>query len=230
VDAQRRFALSDDEILKIAEWAVVIENHYSKKRNQSTPMDMEWAKDGISGELYIVQARPETIHVTKDQSLLEIYKLSAKGKVLTEGAAVGEKIASGRVRIIHNIEDLHELKNGEILVTDKTDPDWEPSMKTAAAIITNRGGRTCHAAIVSRELGLPAVVGTQTATDELKDGQEVTVSCAEGDVGKVYEGMLPFEIEKVQAGLLAVACTDVMLNVANPEEAMRLSFSSRISR
>ena len=224
LDWQRRFALSDDEILKIATWAVVIEDHYSQKRDQPTPMDIEWAKDGITGELYIVQARPETIHLTKDQNLLEIYKLSAKGRVLAEGAAVGEKVASGRVRIIHKIEDLHELKKGEILVTDKTDPDWEPSMKTAAAIITDRGGRTCHAAIVSRELGLPAVVGTQTGTDELKDGQEVTVSCAEGDVGKIYEGILPFEIEKVEVGQLSVTCTDVMLNVANPEEAMRLSF------
>ncbi len=223
LEKQRQFALSDDDILRLAQWAVAIENHYSQKRDQPTPMDMEWAKDGQTGDLFIVQARPETIHTGKNQEQLEIYKISKKGHVLTTGAAVGEKIAAGAVRIIEKIEDLHELKKGEILVTDKTDPDWEPSMKTAAGIITNRGGRTCHAAIVSRELGLPAIVGTRNGTELLKNGQQITVSCAEGDIGKVYDGKIPFEIEKVAAGELAVTNVDVMLNVANPEEAMRLS-------
>ena len=223
-EEQRRFALSDDEILQLAQWAVVIEEHYSQKRDCPTPMDIEWAKDGVTGEMHIVQARPETVQARKNYDTLEIYKLVRKGKILTEGAAIGEKIASGKVRVINELSDLHKLKAGEILVTDKTDPDWEPSMKTAIGIITNRGGRTCHAAIVSRELGLAAIVGTHNATAILKDGQEITLSCAEGDVGKVYEGNLPFEIEKVSVEELKVSNTDVMLNVANPEEALRLSF------
>jgi pyruvate,water dikinase len=223
-EEQKRFALCDNEILQLAEWAVVIEDHYSKKRDCFTPMDIEWAKDGRSGEMYIVQARPETVQAKKDCNNLEIFKLLSKGLVLTQGAAIGERIASGKVRVINELSDLYKLEAGEILVTDKTDPDWEPSMKTAVGIITNRGGRTCHAAIVSRELGLTAIVGTQNATEILRDGQKITLSCAEGDVGKVYEGNISFEIEKVFVGELKVSHTDVMLNVANPEEALRLSF------
>jgi pyruvate,water dikinase len=223
-EQQKSFALTDDEILRLAEWTIKIENHYSHKRDKLTPMDIEWARDGLTGELYVVQARPETVHSGKKHDILEIYKLKAKGKIATTGAAIGGKIAVGPVRIIRTLEELRGIKKGEILVADKTDPDWEPSMKTASGVITNHGGRTCHAAIVSRELGLAAVVGTRNGTEVLKDGQVVTLSCAEGDVGKVYDGELPFDIERVILGDLDVKSTEVMLNVANPEEAMRLSF------
>lgn len=223
-EQQKSFALTDDEILTLAEWTIKIENHYSHKRDKLTPMDIEWARDGLTGELYVVQARPETVHSGKKHDILEIYKLKAKGKIATTGAAIGGKIAVGPVRIIRTLEELRGIKKGEILVADKTDPDWEPSMKIAAGVITNHGGRTCHAAIVSRELGLAAVVGTRNGTEVLKDGQVVTLSCAEGDVGRVYDGALPFDIEQVILGDLDVKSTEVMLNVANPEEAMRLSF------
>lgn len=221
---QQKFALSDEDILKLAEWAVLIEKHYSHKRKLPTPMDIEWAKDGVSGDLYIVQARPETVHSAQKHHAFEIYKLKDKGRVLTQGRAVGEKVATGKVRIIHELQDLHNLQNGEILVTDKTDPDWEPAMKIASGIVTNRGGRTCHAAIVSRELGLPAIVGTLNGTQVLHDGQEITLSCAEGDTGRVYEGKLAFEIERLAMDQRDETSTKVMLNIANPEEALRLSF------
>ena len=181
-----RFALSDDDILKLARWACLIEEHYGK------PMDVEWAKDGITGELFIVQARPETVQSRKDTNVLEFYELQESGKVLLSGRSVGAKIASGPVRVIRDAASLDEFQEGEVLVAEKTDPDWEPIMKKAAAIITDRGGRTCHAAIVSRELGVPAVVGTQSGTKSLKSGQVVTVSCAGGDTGFIYEGQLPF--------------------------------------
>lgn len=183
-----RFALSDDETLQLARWACVIEEHYSRKRGQFTPMDIEWAKDGLTGELWIVQARPETVQSQKSIQVQESYRLLEKGDLLVSGRSVGEKIGRGTVHVIADARQLDLFKAGEVLVTDKTDPDWEPTMKKASAIVTNRGGRTCHAAIVSRELGLPAVVGTENATAILKDGQTVTVSCAEGDVGHVYAG------------------------------------------
>ena len=220
-----RFALSDDDILTLARWACVIEEHYSTKRGCHTPMDMEWAKDGHSGELFIVQARPETVQSQKTIDQLETYRLLEKGKTLTKGRSVGQRIGQGPVRVIHNASNLHQFQEGEVLVTDKTDPDWEPTMKKAAAIVTNRGGRTCHAAIVSRELGLPAVVGTENGTDVLEPGQKVTVSCAQGDTGYVYEGLLKYDVKRVSLKNLSRPATKVMMNVANPEEAFRLSFT-----
>lgn len=218
-----RFALSDDDILTLARWACRIETHYSAKRGKPTPMDMEWAKDGKSGELFIVQARPETVQSLKTTTSLETYHLLETGPVLVSGRSVGEKIGQGPVRVILSAANLEQFRPGEVLVTDKTDPDWEPTMKKAAAIVTNRGGRTCHAAIISRELGLPALVGTERGTELLRDGQSVTVSCAEGDAGHVYDGLLRFEVQHADIEKLPRPKTRVMMNVANPEEAFRLS-------
>lgn len=223
-DDRVRFAISDDEILTLARWACVIEDHYSAKKGRPTPMDMEWAKDGVTGELFIVQARPETVQSQKARDEVEIYHLKQRGRVLVSGRSVGEKIGLGPVRVIKSVQHMDRFKPGEVLVTDKTDPDWEPIMKRAAAIVTNRGGRTCHAAIVSRELGLPAVVGAVQATERLTDGQPVTVSCAEGETGHVYEGTLPFEVETINLKGLARPKTKVMMNLANPQEAFGLSF------
>lgn len=223
LEERKHFAISDEDILQLARWACIIEDHYSAKNNKATPMDMEWAKDGISGELFIVQARPETVQSLKLANILESYKIKKRGEVLITGKSVGEKIASGKVRIIRDAHELEQLQTGEILVTEKTDPDWEPAMKKAAAIITNRGGRTCHAAIVSRELGLPGIVGTLRGTELLSTGQVVTVSCAEGDEGYVYAGVIPFSIEKIELDQLPKTKTAIMMNVANPGEAFRLS-------
>jgi pyruvate,water dikinase len=223
-DDRSRFAINDEEILTLARWACLIEDHYSRKRSCYTPMDMEWAKDGRTGELFIVQARPETVHSQKRFEALEVYQLKEKGLVLARGRSVGEKIAQGPVRVVRSAQNLDEVHDGDVLVTQKTDPDWEPTMKKAAAIVTDRGGRTCHAAIVSRELGLPAIVGTENATEKLTDGQAVTVSCAEGDIGFVYEGRLNFEIERMNLHELPRPRTKVMMNVGNPEEAFHLSF------
>jgi len=223
-DDRSRFAITDDEILSLARWACLIEDHYSHKRRQYTPMDMEWAKDGRTGELFILQARPETVQSQKSLDMVEVYHLKEKGSALVHGRSVGEKIAQGPVRVVKSAHNLHEVRKGDVLVTDKTDPDWEPTMKKAAAIVTNRGGRTCHAAIVSRELGLPAIVGTENATEALKDGQPVTVSCAEGEIGFVYQGLLKFDVEQVKLHDLPRPQTKVMMNVGNPEEAFRLSF------
>jgi pyruvate,water dikinase len=218
-----RFAISDDEILTLARWACLIEEHYSHKRGRYTPMDLEWAKDGRTGELYILQARPETVQSQRRPQQLEVYRLTEKRPVIVRGRAVGQKIATGPVRLVRSPHELHEVQPGDVLVTDKTDPDWEPTMKKAAAIVTNRGGRTCHAAIVSRELGLPAIVGTETATGLLHTGQQVTISCAEGETGCVYEGRAPFEVQRVDLANLTRPKTKIMLNVGNPEEALRLS-------
>ncbi len=224
IDERNRFSISDDDILQLAKWACTIEDHYSKKRGSFSPMDMEWAKDGESGELFIVQARPETVQSQKQIEVIETYHLKERSPILIKGRSVGEKIASGPVRVIQSPQDLGKLQQGEVLVTEKTDPDWEPAMKKASAIVTNRGGRTCHAAIVSRELGLPAIVGTKHGTEVLKDGKLVTVSCAEGDSGIVYEGKLPFEIEKFAIKEFKQPSTSMMLNLANPDEAFHLSF------
>jgi len=218
-----RLAIGDEDILQLARWACVIEDHYSDRNGRWTPMDMEWAKDGQSGQLFIVQARPETVRSQHRADQLETYRLKQSGPVLVEGRSVGERIGRGPVRVIHDAHQLSEFRDKEVLVTDKTDPDWEPIMKRAAAIVTNRGGRTCHAAIVSRELGLPAIVGCETATDVLKNGQEVTASCAEGEVGRVYGGLLEFDVEKVELEVLARPHTKIMLNVGNPDEALRLA-------
>ena len=220
---RRRFCLDDDELLTLARYAVAIEEHYSERAGAVQPMDMEWAKDGITGELYVVQARPETVHAHNHAQVMENYRLKGKGPVLVQGKSVGKKIAAGRARIIKDVSDIDQLQPGEVLVTDMTDPDWEPIMKIAAAIVTNRGGRTCHAAIVSRELGLPAVVGTGSATADIPDGTPVTVSCAEGDAGFVYAGQLDFDIDKIPLGNLERPKTRIMMNVASPEQAFGLS-------
>ncbi len=223
-DDRARFAISDEEILTLARWACIIEDHYSAKKGHACPMDIEWAKDGNTGELFIVQARPETVRSREQTDAYETYRLARRGTVVITGRSVGAKVATGPVRVIKSVQHLDQFQAGEVLVTDKTDPDWEPIMKKAAAIVTNRGGRTCHAAIVSRELGVPAIVGTERATELLKDGQPVTVSCAEGDTGFIYEGELPFEVQRVNLKDVGHPRTKVMMNVANPEEAFSLSF------
>jgi pyruvate, water dikinase len=223
-DERARFAITDEEILTLARWACLIEDHYSAKRGRPTPMDVEWAKDGRTGELFIVQARPETVQSRKEAGFVETYRLKQRGRALVTGRSVGEAIAQGPVRVVKDAHLLHLVQKGDILVTDKTDPDWEPVMKKAEAIVTSRGGRTCHAAIVSRELGVPAIVGTERGTDALTDGQEVNVCCAEGDARVVYEGRLPFEVRKIDLRGLGRPRTKVMMNVGNPEEAFGLSF------
>ncbi len=220
-EERMRYSLSDDDVLTLAKWAVIIENHYSKRNGRYTPMDVEWAKDGKTGQLFVVQARPETVQSRKSLSVLETYKLKEKGRVLVEGIAVGSKIATGTVRVIDTPDKMDEFKDGEILVTDMTDPDWEPIMKKAAAIITNRGGRTCHAAIISRELGVPAIVGCGDATEKLKTGQVVTISCAEGEVGYVYDGKLDYEVEVIDLSKIKKPKTQIKMNLGNPAIAFQ---------
>jgi len=229
VEKQKQFCLTDQEVLKLADWVIKIEDYYSKKKGKWTPMDVEWAKDGELNELFVVQARPETIHSRKDNTKIVVYKIiepyeKRSKKRVVQGIAVGDKVSSGKVKLLYDINDAKEFKEGDILVTDMTDPDWEPIMKKAAAIVTNRGGRTCHAAIVARELGVPAVVGTGNATDVLKNGMEVTVSCAEGDVGYVYDGKIEFKVEEVDINSLPKTKTPIMMNVASPEGAFDFSF------
>lgn len=224
-DADRqKFALTEPEILQLAKWAVIVEDHYSKKAGHFKPMDMEWAKDGETNQLFIVQARPETVTSRRNPNVLETYILGKRGKVLTQGGSIGAKIAAGQVHIIEDVKDIGQFKAGEVLVTEMTDPDWEPIMKKAAAIITNSGGRTCHAAIISRELGVPCVVGTGTGTEDLAKAGMVTVSCAEGEKGFVYAGKLPFSIRKTNLKELKRPRTKVMMNVGNPESAFADSF------
>jgi len=218
-----RFSVSDDDILTLSDYAMKIEEHYSEKSGKLTPMDIEWAKDGMSGELFIVQARPETVQSQRDTGVLEKYILDGKGNVIAKGKSVGEKIASGKARVVLNIDDLHSVMPGEIIVANTTTPDWEPVMKAAGGIITNRGGRTCHAAIVSRELGISAVVGTENATQNIKTGQHVTLSCAQGNEGIVYDGVIDFHIDKVDLGHLKRPSTKIMMNLANPDLAFSLS-------
>ncbi|MDY7022559.1 MAG: phosphoenolpyruvate synthase [Cyanobacteriota bacterium] len=220
---QQQFALNDDEISQLAHWAILIEDHYSQVQQRYTPMDIEWAKDGISGELFIVQARPETVQSQKNNQVLQQYKLQEKGKQLVTGRAVGDRIGQGPARVILDINQMDQFKPGEILVTNKTDPDWEPILKKASAIVTNLGGRTCHAAIIARELGIPAVVGSDDATTVLQTGQAVTVSCAEGEEGHVYEGLLPFEVEETVLDHLPKTRTQILMNVGNPQKAFRLA-------
>ncbi len=223
LDEADKFALSDDDILTLARWACAIEDHYSERSGSRCPMDMEWAKDGLTGELFIVQARPETVQSQKSKTTIERYHLGGKEKPILTGRAIGEKISNGRTRLIRSVHEMKEFRDGEILVTDKTDPDWEPIMKRAAGIVTNRGGRTCHAAIVSRELGLPAIVGTQTATEVLHDGHMVTICCADGETGTVHEGELPFTIESINVAEFQRPRVKIMMNVGTPEEAFALS-------
>ena len=213
-----RFCLTDEDVLELAGYACTIETHYGR------PMDMEWAKDGLDGKLYIVQARPETVASQHSATALESYVLEGRGEILTEGRSVGERIASGAVKRIENLTQLAEFKPGEVLVADTTTPDWEPVMKTAAAIVTNRGGRTCHASIIARELGIPAVVGTGDATTCVPDGEVVTVSCAEGDSGRVYRGAVGFHVDRTEVADLARPRTHIMINLGNPDLAFKTSF------
>ena len=213
-----RFCLTDSDVLELAGYACTIEAHYGR------PMDIEWAKDGLDGKLYIVQARPETVASQHSATALETYVLERRGEILTEGRSVGEKIASGAVRRIGNLTQLAEFKPGEVLVADTTTPDWEPVMKTAAAIVTNRGGRTCHASIIARELGIPAVVGTGDGTTCVPDGAVVTVSCAEGDSGRVYRGEMGFHVDRTEVSGLARPRTQIMINLGNPDLAFKTSF------
>ncbi|AMF92048.1 phosphoenolpyruvate synthase [Vibrio fluvialis] len=213
-DAERnQFSLSDDEIKELAKQAMIIEKHYQR------PMDIEWAKDGIDGKLYIVQARPETVCSQSEQNVIERYELNNKADILIEGRAIGQRIGSGTVRLVDSLDQMSLVKEGDVLVTDMTDPDWEPVMKKAAAIVTNRGGRTCHAAIIARELGIPAIVGCGNATSTLTDGATVTVSCAEGETGYVYQGLLDFEVRRSSVDELPLLPTKVMMNVGNPDRA-----------
>ena len=207
---RQRFVLTDQEIVKLARWACIIEDHYKK------PMDIEWAKDGITGELYILQARPETVHSVKLENVLETYVLEEKGEMLARGEAVGSKIGRGTVKVLESAYEISDFRKGEVLVTDKTDPDWEPIMRIASAIVTDRGGRTCHAAIVSRELGIPCIIGTGNGSKALKTGQEVTIDTSEGQ-GIVYRGFLKFRIDKVNLANLPATKTKIMMNVGVPE-------------
>ena len=216
-----RFCIEDSEALTLADYAIRIEQHYSAEAGHAVPMDIEWAKDAEDGKLYIVQARPETVASRRAGDTFESYTLTGDGKVLVSGKAVGEKIGSGIVRVIDNAEELRTFKPGEVLVASFTSPDWEPVMKTAGAIITDRGGRTCHAAIVARELGVPAVVGCELATRTLKTGQRVTVSCAGGEIGCVYDGEVPFEVTSLPASALRMPRTHIMVNLGNPDLAFR---------
>ncbi|AVH70006.1 phosphoenolpyruvate synthase [Nostoc sp. 'Lobaria pulmonaria (5183) cyanobiont'] len=239
-----KFALSDEEILQLASWACLIEDHYSQVHDIFTPMDIEWAKDGITNQLFIVQARPETVQSQKTGNVLRSYRLvlgnrewgigngenshsslpdSQSPIPLVTGRAIGEAIGQGKARLILDVQKLEQFQVGEVLVTERTDPDWEPIMKRASAIVTNSGGRTCHAAIIARELGVPAIVGCGNATEILKPGQEVTISCAEGEEGKVYPGLLPFEVEEVPLENLPRTRTQILMNVGNPQEALSLS-------
>ncbi|MFZ4213107.1 phosphoenolpyruvate synthase [Pantoea endophytica] len=206
-----RFSLTDDEVQALARQAVLIEQHYKR------PMDIEWAKDGHTGKLFIVQARPETVR--SNGQVMERYTLQGKGNVVVEGRAIGHRIGAGEVKVIHDISEMHRIEKGDVLVTDMTDPDWEPIMKKASAIVTNRGGRTCHAAIIARELGIPAVVGCGDATDHLKDGHKVTVSCAEGDTGYVYDELLDFEVTSSQVDTMPELPLKIMMNIGNPDRA-----------
>ncbi|MEH2076551.1 MAG: phosphoenolpyruvate synthase [Nostoc sp.] len=245
VGERGKFALSDEEILQLGTWACLIEDHYSQVHGIFTPMDIEWAKDGITNQLFIVQARPETVQSQKTGNVLRSYRLvlgnrewgigngekspnssltdSQSPIPLVTGSAIGEAISQGKARLILDVQKLEQFQVGEVLVTERTDPDWEPIMKRASAIVTNAGGRTCHAAIIARELGVPAIVGCGNATEILKPGQEVTISCAEGEEGKVYAGLLPFEVEEVPLENLPRTHTQILMNVGNPQEALSLS-------
>lgn len=223
-DAKRaQFSISDEDALELARYACVIEDHYSQLRGIWTPMDMEWAKDGESGELYIVQARPETIHGQSSGLSYTEYRLKQRSRILVTGTSVGEKISSGRACVIRSIGDITQFKEGDILVTERTDPDWEPVMRKSRGIITDQGGRTCHAAIVSRELGVPAIVGTGDGSRRLMDNAAITMNCAEGEQGVVYEGELPFEVETFNLDRLPQPPVKIMMNVADPSQALALS-------
>ena len=224
IEERSRFCINDADVLTLADYAIKIEKHYSAKAGLDKPMDIEWAKDGLDGKLYIVQARPETVVSQLRGMVLEQYNLKQKATAVITGHAVGSKIAAGNARIIDNVGQLNSFNAGDVLIADMTTPDWEPVMKIASAIVTNRGGRTCHAAIISRELGVPAVVGCDNATTMIKHNSPVTVSCAEGDIGKVYLGKLDFTIKSTDLSHLQRPKTKIMLNIGNPELAFKASF------
>ncbi|MDE3023059.1 MAG: phosphoenolpyruvate synthase [Pseudomonadota bacterium] len=221
LEEREQFCISDQDVLLLADYAIKIEQHYSQKAGVSSPMDIEWAKDGIDGRLYMVQTRPETVASQKKPGILEEFELKGIGPILAKGRAVGGKIASGKARVISSLAQLSEFQPGEVLVADTTTPDWGTVMKVASAIVTNRGGRTCHAAIVARELGIPAIVGAVNATRTIVSGQEVTISCSEGDIGKVYSGLVPFEVHHMDLGSIERPKTHIMINVGNPDIAFR---------
>jgi pyruvate, water dikinase len=225
-ELQESFSINDEEVATLARYALMIEEHYSAEAGEYRPMDIEWAKDGLTGELFIVQARPETVQSQKlSNTVLEQYSYTGEvgAKILLSGKAIGEKIGSGRVKIIHSPQEGENFNAGDVLVADITDPDWEPIMKKASAVVTNRGGRTCHAAIVAREIGVPTIVGTTNATEILHDGEEVSVSCAEGEEGRVYEGRVSYEITSIDLGNLPSTKTKLYMNVGNPESAFKVA-------
>ncbi|WP_297456886.1 phosphoenolpyruvate synthase [Ferrovum sp.] len=222
-EERNRYCITDSDVMVLTDYAIKVENHYSRKAGLYKPMDMEWAKDGLDGLLYLVQARPETVSSQKKGTVLEIYHLRERSTVLLRGRAVGTKIGAGKARVIHDVKHLSDFQPGEVLVADTTTPDWEPVMKTAAAIVTNRGGRTCHAAIVSRELGIPAIVGTESTTEAIRNGQEITISCAEGETGNVYDGLLGFDVQQTDLSQLGHPRTRIMMNLGNPDQAFSLA-------
>lgn len=222
-EERNRYCITDSDVMVLTDYAIKVEDHYSRKAGQYKPMDMEWAKDGLDGLLYLVQARPETVSSQKKGTILEIYHLRERSTVLLRGRAVGTKIGAGKARVIHDVKHLSDFQPGEVLVADTTTPDWEPVMKTAAAIVTNRGGRTCHAAIVSRELGIPAIVGTESTTEVIRNGQEITISCAEGETGNVYDGLLGFDVQQTDLSQLGHPRTRIMMNLGNPDQAFSLA-------
>ena len=222
-EERNHYCITDSDVMVLTDYAIKVENHYSRKAGLYKPMDMEWAKDGLDGLLYLVQARPETVSSQKKGTVLEIYHLRERSTVLLRGRAVGTKIGAGKARVIHDVKHLSDFQPGEVLVADTTTPDWEPVMKTAAAIVTNRGGRTCHAAIVSRELGIPAIVGTESTTEAIRNGQEITISCAEGETGNVYDGLLGFDVQQTDLSQLGHPRTRIMMNLGNPDQAFSLA-------
>ena len=221
---QRRYALSQAEVLQLARWACRIEAHYSARRGQPTPMDIEWAKDGETGELFILQARPETVESRRSATVLRSWHLEPhQAELLCSGRAIGASVSSGRARILRHPNEIQRFNSGDLLVTERTDPDWEPILKRASGVITNQGGRTCHAAIIAREMGITAIVGTGDATARIADGEWITASCCEGDEGRVYRGVLPFQVEERDIGDLPPTRTRILINVGNPEEAFNLA-------
>jgi len=220
---REKLSITDEEVLQLASWACGIERYYCDRLQRNTAMDIEWAKDGQDGKLYIVQARPETVHSSKSRSNLETYRLEKQGRIILTGRSIGEKIGAGPARVVRDVHGLSAFKDGEVLVADMTDPDWEPVMKRAAGIVTNRGGRTCHAAIISREIGVPCVVGTARGTETIAEGQLITLSCAEGDTGIIYDGKLPYRKEEVNLDTLPSTKTEIMVNAGNPDQAFMLA-------
>jgi len=223
-EEQKKLCLNDEEVLSLARMALTIEDHYSYKADTFKPMDMEWAKDGLTNELFIVQARPETVQSRKDQNVLSEYELKEKGEVLIEGKSVGSLIGKGKSKVIKQVQNIRDFKAGEVLVTDMTDPDWEPIMKIASAIVTNRGGRTCHAAIISRELGIPCVVGTNNATEVIENNCDITVDCSSGTTGYIYKGLLDYKVNETKLDGIPKTKTKIMMNLGAPDQAFEQSF------